>query len=138
MGATIGTGTATVPEHRWYKWGFFYSIFSCMCMFCRSLFVILYFFLAIVLSVLLRFTDSDYLFGIFKLFLDQTYQPILLKGRCGHDGMVVWVKTTVYSVPISYMPIWWVRIKFVNYFRQVGVYRLVLRIHPSIKLTTTI
>jgi hypothetical protein len=25
--------------------------------------------LAIVLSVLLRFTDSDYLFGIFKLFL---------------------------------------------------------------------
>ena len=25
--------------------------------------------LAIVLSVLLRYTDSDYLFGIFKLFL---------------------------------------------------------------------
>ena len=38
-------------------------------MFCRSLFVLLYFFLlAIVLSVL-RFTDSDCLFGIFKLFL---------------------------------------------------------------------
>ena len=37
--------------------------------FCRSLFVLLYFFLfAIVLSVLLRYTNSDYPFGIFKLF----------------------------------------------------------------------
>jgi hypothetical protein len=44
-----------------------YSIFSFVCMFCRSLFVL--FPLAIVLSVLLRFTDSDYPFGIFKLFL---------------------------------------------------------------------
>ena len=35
-------------------------------MFCRSLFVL--FLLAIVLSVLLRFTISDYPFGIFKLF----------------------------------------------------------------------
>jgi hypothetical protein len=34
-----------------------------MCMFCRSLFVLLYFFLlTIVLSVLLRYTDSDYPF----------------------------------------------------------------------------
>ena len=42
-----------------------------MCMFCRSLFVFLYFFLlVIVLSVLLRSTDSDYPFGIFKLFLE--------------------------------------------------------------------
>jgi hypothetical protein len=41
-----------------------------MCMFCRSLFVLLVFFLLdIVLYVLLRFTDSDYPFGIFKLFL---------------------------------------------------------------------
>ena len=37
-----------------------------ICMFCRSLFVL--FLLAIVLFVLLRYTDSDYLFGIFKLF----------------------------------------------------------------------
>jgi len=37
---------------------------------CRSLFVLLSFFLlAIVLSVILRFMDSDYPFGIFKLFL---------------------------------------------------------------------
>ena len=40
-----------------------------MCMFCRSLLVFLYSFLsAIVLSVLFCFTDSDYPFGIFKLF----------------------------------------------------------------------
>jgi hypothetical protein len=40
-----------------------------MCMFCRSLFVLLYFFvLAIVLSDL-RYTDSNYPFGICKLFL---------------------------------------------------------------------
>ena len=50
-----------------FKWGSCYSIFSFMCMFCRSLFVLLL--LAIVLSVLLRFTDSDYAFVIFKLFL---------------------------------------------------------------------
>ena len=38
-------------------------------MFCRSLFVPLYFFpLAIVLSVHLLFTDSDFPFGIFELF----------------------------------------------------------------------
>jgi hypothetical protein len=41
-----------------------------MCMFCRSLFVLLYFFFfAIVVSVLLRSTNSDYPFGIFKLLL---------------------------------------------------------------------
>jgi len=41
-----------------------------MCMFCRSLFVLLYFFLLdIVLTVLLQYTDSDYPFVIFKLFL---------------------------------------------------------------------
>jgi len=38
-------------------------------MFCRSLFVL--FHLAIVLSVLLRSTDSDYPFGILKLFFYQ-------------------------------------------------------------------
>jgi hypothetical protein len=41
-----------------------------MCMFCKSLFVFLYFFLlALVLSVFLQFTDSDNPFGIVKLFL---------------------------------------------------------------------
>ena len=47
------------------------SLALCVCFVCRSLFVLLYFFffLVIVLSVLLRYTDSDYPFGIFKLFL---------------------------------------------------------------------
>ena len=52
-----------------FKWGSCYSIFSFMCMFCRSLFFLLSFLLlAIVLSVLLRFTDYDYPFDIIKLF----------------------------------------------------------------------
>jgi hypothetical protein len=47
-----------------------YSIFSFICMFGRSLYgPFVLFLLAIVLSVHLRFTDSDYNFGIFKLFL---------------------------------------------------------------------
>ena len=46
---------------------------SFMCMFCRSLFVLLSFFLLIsVLSVLLRFNDSDYPCGILNLFLEHT------------------------------------------------------------------
>ena len=48
------------------------------CMFCRSLFVLLYLFrlaIGIVLSVLLRYTDSDYPFGIFKLFSPTTFLP---------------------------------------------------------------
>jgi hypothetical protein len=49
-----------------FSWGSCYAIFGVMCMFCSSLFVL--FLLAIVLSVLLWFTDSNYLFGIFKLF----------------------------------------------------------------------
>ena len=51
-----------------FKWGSCYSIFSSMCMFCRSLFVL--FLLDIVLSVL-RFMDSDYPFGIFQCFFPQ-------------------------------------------------------------------
>jgi hypothetical protein len=43
-----------------------------ICMFCRSLFVLLYFF-PIVVSVLLRYTDSDCPFGIFKLFLAKSW-----------------------------------------------------------------
>jgi len=34
------------------------------------------FLLAIVLSVLLRFMDSDYAFGIFKFFLAQMYSDL--------------------------------------------------------------
>ena len=46
-----------------------YSVFTFICMFCRSLFVL--FLLIIVLSVLLRYTDSDYPFGIFEIFLNK-------------------------------------------------------------------
>jgi hypothetical protein len=45
-----------------------YSIFSFICMFCRSFCPFVLFLLAIVLSVLLRYTDSDCPFRIFKLF----------------------------------------------------------------------
>ena len=50
-----------------FQWGSCYSIFSFMCNVLQIVvcpFVL--FLLAIVLSVLLRFTDSDYPFGIFK------------------------------------------------------------------------
>ena len=50
-----------------------------MYMLCRLLLVLLPFFLAIVLSVLLRFTDSDYPFGIFKLFLYNAVDTMLIK-----------------------------------------------------------
>jgi len=50
--------------------GNFKPSFSSMCMSCRSLFVL--FLLAIVLSVLLRCTNSDYTFGIFNLFLSMS------------------------------------------------------------------
>ena len=39
-------------------------------MFSRSLFVLLSFFLSVIVLPVLRFTNSDYLFGIFQLFLD--------------------------------------------------------------------
>ena len=90
-GVTSGAGTAYpsgAPEFTpGFQWGSCYSIFSFICMFSRSLFDLLPFFfwplcclsffdirilitsfwylLAIVLSVLLRYTDSDYPFGIF-------------------------------------------------------------------------
>jgi len=51
------------------------SLVFCV-VFCRSLFVP--FPLATVLSVLLQFTDSDYPFGIFKLFFNKTLQKLQL------------------------------------------------------------
>ena len=49
-----------------FKRGSCYSIFSFMCMFCRSWFAL---FLWSFCCLHLWFTDSDYPFGIFKLFL---------------------------------------------------------------------
>ena len=69
-GATSGAGTAYPSGASEFNPGSYYDssywIISFMCMFCRSLFVL--FLLTIVLSVLLRFTDSDSSFGISKLF----------------------------------------------------------------------
>ena len=53
------------------------SLVLCVCFVDRCL-ASCSFLLAIVLSVLLRFTDSDYPFGIFKLFL-QFVENILLR-----------------------------------------------------------
>ena len=40
--------------HFSFWWGSCYSIFSCMCMFCRSLLVLLYFFVSVFVSSVLR------------------------------------------------------------------------------------
>jgi hypothetical protein len=52
-----------------------WSLVFCV-VFCRLLFVL--FLLAIVLSVILRFINSDYPFGIFKLFFGQIVTIIVL------------------------------------------------------------
>ena len=63
-GVTSGAGTANPSgEHE------FNSRFLVGFVLLDRMFVLLYFFLlAIVMSVVLRYADSDYLFGIFKLF----------------------------------------------------------------------
>ena len=64
----------TLTEHLYSSQLFvLLNLCSVFCVvFCRSFFVILFFFLVIVLSVL-RFTASDYRFGIFNLFLDNNW-----------------------------------------------------------------
>ena len=62
-GATSRAATAYPSEHLSHVAR---SLVACV-MFCRSLFIL--FRLVIVLSVLLQFMASDYIFGIFKLFL---------------------------------------------------------------------
>ena len=63
-------------------------------MFCGSLFVL--FLMAIVLSVLLRFTDSDYHFGILKLFLNgiqkivSWYEPSI-PSSCIYIGLLIFI-----------------------------------------------
>ena len=83
-GAISGAGTVYLsgaPEFTpGCQWGSCNSIISFMCMCCRS-FCFVFFLLAIVLSVL-RFTDSDYPFGIFKLFLSIAKMQIALFHVC--------------------------------------------------------
>ena len=82
-GDTSATGTAYpfgAPEFiPGFQSASLNSIFSCICMFFTSLFVLLYFFLlAIVLYALLRLMNYDYPCGIFKLFLESTLVSISL------------------------------------------------------------
>jgi len=61
---------------------------SFMCMLCRLLFNPFVLFLsAIVLSVLLRYTDSDYLFGIFKLFLLKSFHEMMAMSAFYQNGL---------------------------------------------------
>ena len=79
MGTTSGAGT-NLPEQMnpiRFQWSLRCSIFLVYSiLFYRSLFVLLSFFLPLSLSVLLRLTESDYLFGIF-LYLDYSVHIIM-------------------------------------------------------------
>ena len=96
----------SLPEHLGSHpvlWCSCYSIFSFVCMFYRSLFVLLYFFfLAIVLSVL-RFTDSDYPFGISKPFLKSSLGwPLWTICVINDHGYVPLIENTSQSFPHSW------------------------------------
>jgi hypothetical protein len=80
----------TVPSINCY----FGSIFCFLCMFCRSLSVLFLFILAIVLFFFLRFTASDYLFGIFKLYL---WKPVF-----GGGSFMEWGRTMYDPCDISH------------------------------------
>ena len=63
------------------------SCYSIFCFICNVVCPFVHFLLVILLFVLLRFTDSDYPFGIFKLFLNyiKTYKSISVRlkySRC--------------------------------------------------------
>jgi hypothetical protein len=84
----------THPEHMSSP-PVFSSIFSFICMLCRSLFLLLcIFLLAIVLSFLHRYTISDYPFRIFKLFL-QTQSK---RHACGPGFQVPYVLVYLCSI----------------------------------------
>jgi hypothetical protein len=78
------------------------SLVFCL-MSCKSLFALFSFLLANVLFVLLRFTSSDYPYGIFKLFsldtiLEQYHQRIIIS-KFGQIGPVVLQKQRCRSHP---------------------------------------
>jgi hypothetical protein len=74
-----------------------------MCMFCRSLFVLCI--LVIVFSVLLRYTDSDYHFGIlwplWCLFFFDIRLLITTLVSCGHCGVC---SSSIYGF---WLPLWY-------------------------------
>ena len=74
VGAACRSGAPGFAPGFW--WGSCCSIFGFECVFCGSLFVLLSFFLLAIVLFVFRFTDADYPFGIFKLFL-HTYTMYL-------------------------------------------------------------
>ena len=79
----VEQGLLTLPVFSpGFEWGSCYSIFSFMCMFCRSLcdFFVLYL-LATVLSILLRFKNFDYPLGNFKLFFNRKHVFINIRAH---------------------------------------------------------
>jgi len=82
MGAISGAGMSTLPEHLSLPLVFSRlfltrTLVLCVCFVdrCLSFCPFVLSLLVIVLSVLLRFTDSDYHFGIFKLFFVKNVSP---------------------------------------------------------------
>ena len=69
-----------------FQWGSCYSIFSFICMSCRSLSVLLYFF---VWPLCCRYIDSDYPFSIFKLF-----SSMFFKINCQFKNMMTIIQET--------------------------------------------
>ena len=99
-------------------------------MLCRSLFVLLYLFLlTIVLSVLLRYTDSDYPFGVFKLFLGSTVSISINAYRSiiPRNAWCWMLKETIARSHIWYPSVWtistcqyWKDFRKVLYFISTG------------------
>ena len=71
-------------------------------MFCRSLFVL--FLLAIVLSVLLRFTDFDYLFGIFWPLYCLSFDLLILITSLVSFGHCIVCPSSIYGF---WLPLWY-------------------------------
>jgi hypothetical protein len=110
----------SLPEYLSFS---LWSLVFCV-KFCGSLFVLWsLFLLAIVLSVLLWLTASDYTFGIFRLFLISS--PVLLIGYVlGNDHLTWRAGGMVFSKKIFWFPMllkkifwfWW-RKKKIIWFR---------------------
>ena len=90
MGATCEAGTAypswvlkLIPD---VSCGSCCSIFVSCLVFCRSMFVLL---LSVIALTVLRITASDYLFGIFKLFVNDINLDITYKFNNSHQTVIV-------------------------------------------------
>ena len=100
-GATSGTGTAYpsgAPEFTsGFQWGSCYSIFSFICMLCRSLFVLLCFFFWLLCCL---FFDIRFLIGIFKLF----FLTWLFTFSTNSTGVVMMVLFIIFRQTVHCLP----------------------------------